>query len=765
MMPPSLSPDPKALMSTRVFLSYSQKDEALCQEFVVHLDVLQENGTLTAWHARKVGPGEDQRAAIDREMEAADIVLLLASADFLSSEYGRGAEVRRAVERHKEGAARVVPVVLRPCLWEEAAFGHLSPLPSGGQPVTRWPDRDEAWLDVARGLRALAQGGLLPAKRARTHSAPAPRTGSNRAAAISVARPEIEQWLRQLEAAQAAKDAASRRGKDTGPIQATIDDCKRRLREGGQLHANDSLGGGRYFLLRLLGRGGFATVWEADDREAGQRVAVKVLHPHCAADPARRERFFRGARAMAKLRHPHVVRVLVPYEEDAGFFYFVMELLSGGDLHRAVIEKRVTRTSIVPMIFDVGGALAEAHAQGFVHRDVSPHNILLGASGEAKLSDFDLVAAAGSTGGTRTGAMGKFVYAAPEGMSHPQDADGRADVFSLGMTTIFCLHGADLPTHVLRKPEHLLTRLDCGALAPVLQKAIEWEAEGRYPTAQAFCEALRAASREPAQQPVAPLVAFRPPVLGRAPLPETLREPRLVMVPLPGGKFWMGSRDDDPQARPDEKPRHRVRVKGFKMASTVVTQAQYEAVMGNNPCYQKAPDLPVTNVSWIDAINFCNTLSDHQGLPRAYLLKGDEVTWVKDATGYRLPSEAEWEYAARAGTDTAWSFGDDERLLADHGWFAENSGKRLNPVGRRKPNPWGLFDMHGNVWEWCWDIYGPYARLPSGGHVRVLRGGSFIDVPALVRSALRDWVSPAARRRYIGFRCTLSVVRPSWSSI
>ncbi len=275
-------------------------------------------------------------------------------------------------------------------------------------------------------------------------------------------------------------------------IQTRIDELKRKLREGGQLQQGDSLGDGRYYLLRPLGRGGFATVWEADDREAGKRVAIKVLHPQLANDPTRRERFFRGARAMAKIVHPGVVRVLVPYEEDAGFFYFVMELIQGGDLHRAVLAKQVERGRVVPMILQAGEALAAAHREGFVHRDVSPHNLLIGDDGRAKLTDFDLVSAAESTGGTRTGAMGKFLYAAPEVMTRPQDADVRADVFGLGMTAIFCLYGKELPTNVLRKPEQLLAKLDCGALSPVLQKAIEWEVEERYASVAAFCEALRA---------------------------------------------------------------------------------------------------------------------------------------------------------------------------------------------------------------------------------------------------------------------------------
>src|SRR4029079_11127217 len=113
-------------------------------------------------------------------------------------------------------------------------------------------------------------------------------------------------------------------------------------------------------------------VWEADDRTAGKRVAVKVLHPQLAADAARRERFFRGARAMAKLDHPNVVRVLVPYEQDAGFFYFVMELLTGGDLHKAVLAKRVERSKVVPLILEIGGALCLPPETGFRHPRGTP---------------------------------------------------------------------------------------------------------------------------------------------------------------------------------------------------------------------------------------------------------------------------------------------------------------------------------------------------------------------------------------------------------
>jgi formylglycine-generating enzyme len=168
-------------------------------------------------------------------------------------------------------------------------------------------------------------------------------------------------------------------------------------------------------------------------------------------------------------------------------------------------------------------------------------------------------------------------------------------------------------------------------------------------------------------------------------------------------------------------------------------------------------DLPANNVSWHDAVAFCNRLSRLEGLAQAYIIQEDGgVTRVPEAEGYRLPTEAEWEYACRAGTETAYSFGDDEAELGDFAWFRKNADD-VRPVGRKKPNPWGLHDMHGNMYEWCWDSYSPYpykgpiVTSPAGG-VRVVRGGSFVRVARHLRSANRHGLSPEDRLGSIGFR-------------
>lgn len=256
---------------------------------------------------------------------------------------------------------------------------------------------------------------------------------------------------------------------------------------------------GRWTLVEQLGKGGFAEVWQAWDAEASALVAVKILHGQFEDSEERRERFFRGARQMARLDHAHVVRVIEPEAEHDGFRFFVMELLPGGDLQRAVLDARMPAPAALRAVLDIADALSTAHAAGVIHRDVKPANILLDADGRAKLTDFDLVRAGDTTGGTRTGALGTFIYAAPEAMENASGATPSCDVFGLGMTAIFALHGKPLPKLVMRRPEALVAKLPVlPALRQELLRAIDWEPAARHASAGAFADALRrAAGLEP----------------------------------------------------------------------------------------------------------------------------------------------------------------------------------------------------------------------------------------------------------------------------
>ena len=214
------------------------------------------------------------------------------------------------------------------------------------------------------------------------------------------------------------------------------------------------------------------------------------------------------------------------------------------------------------------------------------------------------------------------------------------------------------------------------------------------------------------------------------------------MVAIKPGKFVMGSPDGE--GSDDERPAHPVEItEPFWLGQTEVTQAQWQAVMGNNPSYFKGPDRPVEQVSWNDATEFCKRLSGKTGM------------------SFRLPTEAEWEYACRGGTTTAYSFGESDAVLPEFAWFGGNSQSSTQPVATRKPNAWGLHDMHGNVWEWVNDWYSvTYYQIspskdppgPSSGWERVLRGGSWNGYSYGCRSSIRVPFTPDLDDYVSGFR-------------
>jgi formylglycine-generating enzyme required for sulfatase activity/serine/threonine protein kinase len=255
----------------------------------------------------------------------------------------------------------------------------------------------------------------------------------------------------------------------------------------------------------------------------------------------------------------------------------------------------------------------------------------------------------------------------------------------------------------------------------------------------------------------------------------------MTLVSIPAGEFMMGSPDSDRDAENDERPQHRVRItRSFYLGVHEVTQAQYEAVMGVNPSWfsangggkdqvagQSTDRHPVEQVSRLDAVNFCNKLSEKDGLRPFYEIDGDIVRVLDwNGPGYRLPTEAEWEYACRAGEERKYSFGDDVAGLGEHAWYKNNSDSRTHPVGEKRANGFSLFDMHGNAWECCWDGYGDGyyqasladdPRGPDGAAMRVRRGGGWNDFPRLCRSADRYWDSPGHRDNGLGFRVARDV--------
>ncbi len=242
---------------------------------------------------------------------------------------------------------------------------------------------------------------------------------------------------------------------------------------------------------------------------------------------------------------------------------------------------------------------------------------------------------------------------------------------------------------------------------------------------------------------------------------EIKTESGVEMILLPGGWFIMG----DDKGEVDERPAHKIYVAPFYMDKYPVTQEEYERVMGENPSRWKGGRNPVEQVRWSDAVRYCNARSRLEGLQPCYNLETWECDF--DADGYRLPMEAEWEFACRAGTKTRYFFGDNPRKLKLYAWFKGNSGGRPRPVGRKLPNPWGLYDMYGNVWEWCNDFYkvdyygeSPLKnpKGPKTGNTKVLRGGSWNSKAEECRSSYRYNENPGYTDvcfgyDIYGFRC------------
>lgn len=242
--------------------------------------------------------------------------------------------------------------------------------------------------------------------------------------------------------------------------------------------------------------------------------------------------------------------------------------------------------------------------------------------------------------------------------------------------------------------------------------------------------------------------------------------PPILMMHVDPGAFVMGSPLAERGREPNETP-HRVKLtRRFEIAVTPITVEQYAAA-SDQPWWVPLgdPALPVKRVTWFNAVRFCDLLSRREGLEPAYRWDGEGPVVLPDAVGYRLPTEAEWEYACRAGTTSRFWSGDTDADLHRVGWSGLDSNGRVRPVGRKPANPWGLYDMHGNVWEWCddaWadstaaDVVDPRHRPEKVGAPRVVRGGSAFERPRRLRSAARMPLRPDARRSDVGFR----VVRP-----
>lgn len=546
-------------------------------------------------------------------------------------------------------------------------------------------------------------------------------------------------------------------------------------------------------ILRSIGRGGMGEVYLARQLSLGRPVALKILSLASKADPVEQAaRFRREADLMARVRHANVISVY-DFGTNEGRPYLVMEYIEGGDLRRRMEAGRPLPVDQVrPLVLPVAEALACLHGHGILHRDLKPENILMDRGSTPKVTDFGLAVLDSDVGalpGTDP-AMGTLGYASPE-QQFRLGVDERSDQYSMAAMMYELLTG-HRPLGIVKPPSRLNHELGPGVDAALL-RALQDDPDDRYANVREFGEAFDRALSAPSVGPrrrqflwaaagaavaaagVATVVsrskrphaAARPPppppppppahaavpgarvaapTAGPAPLINSLG---MILVPIPAGAFLMGAAPTDVDADEDEKPRHPVRIsRPFHLGATEVTVGQFRAFVAERKYRTEAekdgrggiifnsktkrpeqstiyhwrnPGLPlpqtdhdpVVQVTWNDAMAFCRWLS------------------VVERRTYRLPTEAEWEYACRAGSTGRWCMGDDPRKLVRFAWFRDRDGYTTHPVGCKEPNAFGLYDMHGNVWEWCFDVYEPYSAAPSvdptsapSGQRRVLRGGA-----------------------------------------
>jgi formylglycine-generating enzyme required for sulfatase activity len=436
-----------------------------------------------------------------------------------------------------------------------------------------------------------------------------------------------------------------------------------------------------------------------------------------------------------------------------------------------------------------------------VHRDLKPANILVeirpDGSLHYRITDFGIGGFA-TTQAARVGRLeGTFsslrnpsllrgshspLYASPEQMSG-KDPDPRDDIFSLGVLWYQMQTGrldSGPPTGFDWSDELQSDQGMSEGMIRLMGACFSSKAEKRPASAKVLIERLdallttRPEVKPPPPEPRIEVVSPRP-MEQKAPEIITTKIASIPLKLIPGGTFMMGSPDGN--GNDDERPQHEVTISTpFYMGIHPVTQSQYARLMGKNPSWfaamgggkdkvarMETSRFPVEGVSWFAAAQFCNALSKAEGLDPAYRIDGENVA-ITRGKGFRLPTEAEWEYACRAGRTSDYGFDGGERELPGYAWFDKNSDQRTHPVGEAKANGFGLHDMHGNVWEWTWDGYADDSYLgsakvdpigPSRAVARVFRGGGFGDAAGDCRSAFRNWDPPKNRFGSLGFRLAL----------
>jgi formylglycine-generating enzyme required for sulfatase activity len=534
----------------------------------------------------------------------------------------------------------------------------------------------------------------------------------------------------------------------------------------------------RYVLRSTLGRGGMGVVFRADDLLLGEPVAIKMMSPALLASESLSRRFFEEARIARHLNHDNIIRINDVGETD-GVKYITMEFVDGISLRQWITSHAKTRSGrehLADTLFivrQICSGLRYAHRHT-VHRDLKPENVLLSNDGQVKIADFGIARLKERADYTVSKArFGTMYYVAPERLAGTGD-DARSDLYSLGVLLYEMLTGR-LPVGLFEMP----TKLDPGlpdVVDEIAAKLLASDPRERYQSASdVLLDVDRLSGREVWRETPAIVAeardkaaATKPPEPKRIikpstppPAKKTLSPPR-GMVLIPGGTFRMGSDSGDE----DEQPVRVVTIRPFYMDQAPVTNVQFAEFLQARPEWRKATaDRARTDRDYLALWSYNNyppELRDHPVVFVSWYAAKAYAEW----RGCRLPTEAEWEYAARGGLEQReFPWGD----LPDSDRAHFHSTLGTVPVKTFPPNGYDLFDMAGNVWEWCSDWYDEhfYDRLVDGVEdpvcdtsetgLKSIRGGAWCYYAYVMRCAFRSGFPPHSADINGGFRCVRSV--------
>ena len=877
-----------------VFFSYSHKDEELRDELAIHLKMMERQGLIGSWHDRLISAGTEWANEIDDNLNIADVILLLISANFLASDYCYDIELQRAMERHEAGEARVIPIVLKPCDWGDAPFGKLQALPKNAKPVTQWSDRDEAFLNISQGLRRavteFAQQKMQPKAETisnqKTKSSPVthdkyetcPYVGLNAfdqntakyfcgrdsQIALLLSKIEASRFVPVIGASGSGKSSLVKAGLIpalekqgwcilppikpwTDPLailkKALVEQFYKLPREIQKAYAkleseglNAILPEGSQRVLLVVDQ--FEELFTVCANEEERKKFIRLL-----AEGSDREGRLTIATTMRAdfveqaLQYPDLAKLI---QRDRAFWLVPLEPL---ELREAIAEPaKMQGYDLAEGLLEVICQDVEAEKNSlpllefaltelWEKRDKQNHRLTLTAYTEmGKLrgaldrhakrlyeelrSDLE-----------RDWVRRLFLQLVRTGQDVRDTRQRQAKQFLLGMARseeereaianlLEIFVGAD--GRLLVAGEEDCVDLAHEALMDGWEMFKEWRSQDRDlrrlgdRVKDAFQEFNNAKEEDKDKfllsEGVIAQIEEKGTAINDYPLPEEFVRRSLYkykpwldhtnlpeMVDIPSGKFWMGSPEG--KGRDNEKPYHQVAVQAFRMGKYPVTQAQWRTVamspkvaidLSLNPAYHRGNNKPVEQISWYEAQEFCARLSQLTG------------------ENYRLPSEAEWEYACRAGAETytEYCFGNDPNELDEYAWYGNNSGDRVidavqiwkemnqdasqytqilrknnngtQSVGLRQSNAWKLHDMYGNVWEWCGDDWHDRYEKESinsqiwakdtknheegGGTEKLLRGGSWLNPAMECRSAYRRKYLARNQNLNFGFR-VVCVVR------